>query len=122
LKNQASTNPKFVASTTAPVPLKSRGNYFSGSTYWTVNNSVEPFYLNHSFAIIAWVKCPYASRDMSVFSKNKVNPSGTNTENLLNFSITGATGSSRVNLVVADGSTSLYSISSDTFFPSNTWT
>ena len=117
LKNQASTSPTFVASAPAPLPLKGRGNYFDGSSYWTTET--EPVYVYHSFAIISWIKCPTINSNMTVFSKNKPNSTTAGEESLLNF---GITTDSKVQLEVDDGTTPLYSILSDSDVSLDTWT
>jgi len=117
MRNQASTNPTFVASTNAPLPLKGRGNYFDGSSYYTTDTATV--YLHHSFAIIAWIKCPTINSNMIVFSKNKANTTVVGAENLLSL---GLTTERRVTLEVEDGNTPLYSLVSDTQVTLDTWT
>ena len=120
LANYSESNTKFIQSNAdkTPIPLKFRGHYFDGARYWTVDNGIEPFYLNTSFSLIAWIKCPSISTNMSVFSKNKVNPLAANEENLLNFQITTT---NQIALGVNDGITPLYAIiSSDEI--TNNWT
>ena len=43
-------------STSESTPMKHRGHYFHGSSFWKVDNDVKTFYFHHSFTIIAWIR------------------------------------------------------------------
>ena len=75
-------------------PIKNRGHYFDGSTYWKViapaGQPDDVFYFDVRHTIVSWLKVSNVDNEPTIFSKSKNTSSGsdTNADNMLAFYIT----------------------------------
>jgi len=77
VRNLANTRPEFEQEVThlRPTPVKSRGHYFDGSTFWKVeapaSSPDDKFFFDSRHTIVAWTKVMDMSNEPTIFSKSK---------------------------------------------------
>ena len=127
VRNQANTKPLFVQDVTdlRPTPVKSRGHYFDGTTFWKVeapaSSPDDKFIFNSRHTIVAWTKVMNVANETTIFSKSKA-VAGTSTnsddDNMLAFYVTTQ---SKLAYRLDNGSVSINYSESDLTLNLNSW-
>ena len=113
-------------STSESTPMKHRGHYFHGSSFWKVDNDVKTFYFHHSFTIIAWIRLDNDMADdtkQTIVSKANHNASANNQVNLLDFNTAQANGLVSLGIeLYSPGAEIASQKSQDGFLNKDSWT